>query len=956
MIGKSKQGRPTCTEPSCTSRPNYMEGGVRGKCRRHGGYPKCDEPGCTTPTNYNEGGIHGKCGIHGGKPTCSEPECTAPTNYSEGGIRGKCRRHGGYPLCNETGCTTPTNYYEGGIHGKCGIHGGKPTCTEPECTALTSYTEGGIHGKCARHGGYPLCNEPDCTAHVKYNEGGIHGKCKSHGGYPQCSESNCTSLTAYREGGIRGRCGIHGGEPVCGHKGCQHLFEEHMGLRYRRCERYEVVQKLFKPQTKVSVKLTSLLPTLCTPEKGAYKLVTHICDNDTANLKWGEYGKHANAGFEQVNKLCVDNFLLSVLFDDSYYDKSTNQFTNVGLVNMAIKLWCTRHGITVDCVTATRITGVDMTSADPRMCSMIQKYQKRHSRQPRLKYRVQTFKISVPNADLSSVFKALHTKLHELDDVFFEDIDLMGDFACCVTEGVLTHIAKTHRILSKDNPDDKKLCNEYLESYRTGHDTPQMCIYLVSNEQNVGKNCYTFLLCRNGHQMRMKIYNKFVQTIESPSVNGKWGTHLHDWVNNKGNQLYNAIINPQTQERGLSRIEITFYRNIPVYDTLGEYMQSARNLLLPGCNYTPIRDQWRQIDKIINETNFVYDCHTGDLSLAHWKCKTTGKVNGWTNTNHKSLVDFHELMQYSSFHGVPIKLWLLDYRVSMLSVDGKSRDVLDNYNGFNFSQVPLHKRSQNLVVAKHIDDIDEKDRGRIRYSDFTVNLMVFKRTGEFDGTMLTPSGNPRYVLRSDRKKLPVLTPLEVGFVDLSHFKMGLNVDRVSNIGADSLVQPVPSQCMDHLTALDRLVNGNDKRNLKRRENSRKKRKVCLETKENAEDERVDAFKKRCLENPHEELHTARIQQFVSDNKPKCINSTKLSNGDYTVIVKKKIKFRNTHHIALLLLEVHTGPFYAPIECESALALLECPFKLTKIGEKKNYHGKIQARVKFDGFSSVIPGG
>jgi len=249
--------------------------------------------------------------------------------------------------------------------------------------------------------------------------------------------------------------------------------------------------------------------------------MTHICGNDTADLKWGEYGTPPVAGFEQVNKLCADNFLLSVLFDDSYYDKSTKQFTNVGLMNMTITSWCKRHDITVDCLTATRITVVDVTSVDPHMHSMIQKYQKRHTRQPTTNYRVQTFKISVPNADLSNVFKALHTKLHELDDVFFEDIDLMGDFACCVTEGVLAHIANTHRILRKDNPQDEKLRKEYLELYYAGHDTPQTCIYLVSNERDVGKNCYTFLLCVNGHQMRIKIYNKFVQTIESPSVNGK---------------------------------------------------------------------------------------------------------------------------------------------------------------------------------------------------------------------------------------------------------------------------------------------------------------------------------------------------------------------------------------------------------------------------------------------------
>ena len=292
--------------------------------------------------------------------------------------------------------------------------------------------------------------------------------------------------------------------------------------------------------------------------------------------------------------------------------------------------------------------------------------------------------------------------------------------------------------------------------------------------------------------------------------------------------------------------------------------------------------------------------------------------------------------------------------------------MLDDYNGFNFSQVSLHKKPLDLVTKKHIDDIDNKDRGRIRYSDFTVNLMVFKRTGNFNKTMLSPNGNPRFMVRSDQKKFPVLTPLEVGFVDLTHFKMGLNVSR-SNNKADSVLQSRPSECMDHMTTLDRLVSVNDKRNLKRRENSRKKRKSHLEAEENrhkkrkahlvaednAKDERVDSCKKQCVENPHEALHDTRIQQFDSDNKPKCINSTKLPDGEYTVIAKKKIKFRNTHHIALLLLEVHIGPYYAPIECESALALLECPVKLTKNGEKKNHHGKMQARVKFDGFSSVI---
>ncbi len=42
----------------------------------------------------------------------------------EGGIRGKCIKHGGFPLCTE--CDTPQLYMEGGIRGKCSKHGGYP--------------------------------------------------------------------------------------------------------------------------------------------------------------------------------------------------------------------------------------------------------------------------------------------------------------------------------------------------------------------------------------------------------------------------------------------------------------------------------------------------------------------------------------------------------------------------------------------------------------------------------------------------------------------------------------------------------------------------------------------------------------------------------------------------------------------------------------------------------------
>jgi hypothetical protein len=47
--------------------------------------------------------------------------------------------------------------------------------------------------------------------------------------------------------------------------------------------------------------------------------------------------------------------------------------------------------------------------------------------------------------------------------------------------------------------------------------------------------------------------------MESPSVRGKVGSHVADWVNNPEKELYYAI--PKSLETGLLRLEITFYRN-----------------------------------------------------------------------------------------------------------------------------------------------------------------------------------------------------------------------------------------------------------------------------------------------------------------------------------------------------------------------------------------------------------
>jgi hypothetical protein len=95
----AKRNKTLCNEYGCPTRVKFKEGGIRGKCSKHGGYPLCDKDGCPTPVNFKEGGIRGKCKRHGGYPRCDEDGCSTPVNFKEGGMRGKCRMHGGFPTC-----------------------------------------------------------------------------------------------------------------------------------------------------------------------------------------------------------------------------------------------------------------------------------------------------------------------------------------------------------------------------------------------------------------------------------------------------------------------------------------------------------------------------------------------------------------------------------------------------------------------------------------------------------------------------------------------------------------------------------------------------------------------------------------------------------------------------------------------------------------------------------------
>jgi hypothetical protein len=79
--------------------------------------------------------------------------------------------------------------------------------------------------------------------------------------------------------------------------------------------------------------------------------------------------------------------------------------------------------------------------------------------------------------------------------------------------------------------------------------------------------------------LRVKFYNKFIQSVESGSVRTSIGGHVADFVNNPETRLKDTIKKGLTH--GILRIEISYYckENTPDEDDIKEDLTYLKQLL-----------------------------------------------------------------------------------------------------------------------------------------------------------------------------------------------------------------------------------------------------------------------------------------------------------------------------------------------------------------------------------------
>ena len=158
---------------------------------------------------------------------------------------------------------------------------------------------------------------------------------------------------------------------------------------------------------------------------------------------------------------------------------------------------------------------------------------------------IQMLKVDLDQIEPDKVIEILsnteNVKFLSNNNIFINDIDFTQDFS---------------GLIKKEEVINWLLINR---DFRMQHSYDLATHTILDNDFKISRNCLTFIKHTNNGDIRYKFYNKFVQSLESPSVRVLVGSHLGDYIYNPNDKLKKAIM--LAKDTGILRLEITFYRH-----------------------------------------------------------------------------------------------------------------------------------------------------------------------------------------------------------------------------------------------------------------------------------------------------------------------------------------------------------------------------------------------------------
>ena len=156
---------------------------------------------------------------------------------------------------------------------------------------------------------------------------------------------------------------------------------------------------------------------------------------------------------------------------------------------------------------------------------------------------------------------------------------------------------------------------------------------ILNNNSSVGRNVVTYLRRERGNLQRVKFYNKIVSNLEAGEVRSNFGGHIFDYVYSSNERLRWLFWNPDTKQRGITRIEVSLYgRQYRLSENVGDSLiRRELNLMVKKEKLfyiQPAVNQWQALAENIKQCFILVDRPNHIIYVAWYGNSLTGRIAG----------------------------------------------------------------------------------------------------------------------------------------------------------------------------------------------------------------------------------------------------------------------------------------------------------------------------------------
>ena len=381
----------------------------------------------------------------------------------------------------------------------------------------------------------------------------------------------------------------------------------------------------------------------------------HINKSDIAYIDYS-LGGDKNQSINPLNELFCDNIIVFTAVEKIYLFKlNDNNEREIDIKNIPKELLGK--------------TTANIKFAFNQIGLSINKY---HIKPTRIKYIVnenyinqtsdyiQMLKVDLDQFESDKVIEILsnteNLKFLSNNNIFINDIDFTQDFS---------------GLIKKEEVIDWLLINR---DFRMQHSYDLATHTILDNDFKISRNCLTFIKHTNNGDIRYKFYNKFVQSLESPSVKDLVGSHIGDYISNPNDKLKKAIM--LAKDTGILRLEITFYRHATSEKLTKEFILDHMNYLkelLPSelIYHNPFNNQFNLVCKNIHNI-CIYNPQFNTALITLFQNSLTGKSNGFFLKNVNTTNLSNALRYYTSNKPIFVLLTKIDFENNEISIQQDS--------------------------------------------------------------------------------------------------------------------------------------------------------------------------------------------------------------------------------------------------------------------------------------------